>query len=365
MKSILYISHTAWSWIKQRPQFLAEGLSESYKVDVFYRKSNHFFKNLNPPRYQDSNFSVTGFRNIPWERIKYIRPERLYPINKLFWSLEKVDLNKYDYIWVTDPLLWWLIKKRKFRGKVIYDCMDDLLAFPYYERYPNIVSFTQQEERDLLLKADVVLFSAQTLKEKLYKRYDISRMCNIVNNAITEEITSYSESIDDIILPNNSFVYIGTISEWFDFDLVISALQRYKDINIVLYGPIRMANPPQHDRLIYAGSIGHDKVLGLMNKAKALIMPFVVNELILSVNPVKLYEYIYSGKPIISVRYPETEKFGDYVCLYNNNEEFYSFIEEVIGGASKRDLPAMRKFSLDNTWRARCNDIKNILEGHA
>ena len=98
-----------------------------------------------------------------------------------------------------------------------------------------------------------------------------------------------------------------------------------------------------------------------MNAATGLIMPFVVNELVLSVNPVKLYEYIYSGKPIASVRYPETEKFSKYVTLYSSLQEFFHFIESEILLSVSKNKYEMQKFATSNTWNFRCREIIKIL----
>lgn len=361
MKKILYLTHTPWSWIKQRPQFLAEGLAKEFEVDVYYRKSNHLKGNLNPAPFKEGNLYVTGFRNIPWERIKSIKPEMLYPINKVLWYFTNINITEYDYIWVTDPLLWWLIKDKKHHAKVIYDCMDDLIAFPYYEKYPNVVDFTVSEEKTLLETADYVFFSAQTLKDKLFLRYNIDRGYFIVNNAITDNITRYSENENRVSLPKNSFVYIGTISEWFDFSLIIKTLNKNPHIHFVLFGPIRMSMPPQHERLIYAGTIEHNQILEVMSKSTGLVMPFVINDLILSVNPVKLYEYIYSGRPIAAIRYPETEKFGKHVTLYSGEDEFDDFIRKAVNGDFTTNKDDMKKFALDNRWQSRCETIISIL----
>ena len=37
MKKILYVMNVEWNWIKQRPHFIAEGLSKNYHVEVLYR----------------------------------------------------------------------------------------------------------------------------------------------------------------------------------------------------------------------------------------------------------------------------------------------------------------------------------------
>lgn len=364
MINILYISHVSWGWIKQRPQFLAEELSSSCIVDVYYRKSNRKGTDLNP-QFSKGNLSVKGFVNYPFERISFFPPNYSHQLNRLFWNFYNVDIEKYNYVWVTSPVLWWTIKHRMPRNKkipIIYDCMDDILAFPYMKNHPKYRSWTEDLEKQLLLESDYVFCSADTLKTKLFQRYNINRDCVIVNNAITNDIACYSEEDDSITLPDNSLTYIGTVAEWFDFENSLRALDEFKDLNIVLYGPIRARDIPKHPRLHVRGPIAHDKILAVMNKSIGLFMPFVVNELIESVNPVKLYEYIYSGKPILASRYGETVKFNEYVSLYSNYEEFRSFINDIIVRSEANTVDTMRKYALNNTWSARCSQILEYLD---
>lgn len=125
--------------------------------------------------------------------------------------------------------------------------------------------------------------------------------------AISNEFHNFEDS-KSVPLSHPTLTYIGTIAEWFDFNLIIHALDKYQNLEVRLYGPVRTSYIPPHERLKHMGSVNHDKIMDIMHKATGLIMPFIVNDLILSVNPVKLYEYIYSGKPIAAIKYGESEK---------------------------------------------------------
>ena len=100
-----------------------------------------------------------------------------------------------------------------------------------------------------------------------------------------------------------------------------------------------------------------------MQYANVLVMPFKVNELIKSVNPVKLYEYIYTGKPVIASRYGETEYFLPYVKLYENSDEFIRLLTEI----EDKSLDAEYKnkcinFLSNNTWDIRARVISEYLK---
>lgn len=365
MKSILYLMHISWGWIKQRPQFIAEELSENFIVDVLYRKSNHIGKGFNP-KFKRDNFNVKGYRELPLERINLIPDNASKFINKVLWHLNFIKWSKYDYIWISDPVIWNIIKPKKLpeKTKLVYDCMDDYSEFPYIKRFPNLKSILEKSEKQLLSNADFIICSAETLADNLKKKYGIDRKISIINNAITDDIFLYSET-SDIMLPPKSLVYIGTISEWMDFENLLRLLDKHEDLNIVMFGPMRTSNFPSHKRLIYKGTIPHEKILGAMNQSMGLIMPFLVTPLIEGVNPVKLYEYSYSGKPVIATKYSETLKFADYVDLYSSFSELDSLVAKILEGKSARDMTAMRDFALKNTWKSRVEDINKILNEEA
>lgn len=362
MKSILYVMHISWGWIKQRPQFIAEGLAKDYKVDVFYRMSNHLRKGLNPS-FNNGNLKVQGFRDLPLERIPGMTMACSVLINKLFWKINKINWDEYDYIWVTDPVIWKFIKPKQLPSnvKLIYDCMDDYSEFPYMKDHPRYTKYLEHREAELLNSANSVICSAESLANKLQQKYGINRKFHIINNAITEDITKYSTDITDLAIPKNSLIYIGTISEWLDYENLLKLLDKYKKLNIVLFGPMRTTNFPNHPRLIFKGTISHDKILSVMKQSMGLIMPFVVTPLIESVNPVKIYEYAYSGKPIIATRYAETLKFSDYVCLYSNFEELSSFVASILANQIQPNQQKMVDFAMNNTWGNRIYEINNIL----
>ena len=109
----------------------------------------------------------------------------------------------------------------------------------------------------------------------------------------------------------------------------------------------------------------HERIFDAMLESDILIMPFVLNDLIKSVNPVKLYEYIYSGKPIISLEYGETIKFSDYIYLYkpSDTDSFINCLNEIKANnyAGKQSLANAQKFVYGNTWAERANEIISIL----
>lgn len=352
--SVLFFIHVPWKWIKQRPHFIAEGLAEKYDVTIC--QTYQFQKAY---RGGESDvLSIESYFQLPKDRIPVI-----HAINKLLFRIQLGNrIHTADVIWVTSPFQYPFIKDICHKGKVVYDCMDDLPEFePTIKRRENL----ERLEGKLYKEADVVIASSNYLKGKLIHRYG-ERVVEVVNNAIKRMDDHKKQTLPAEIkdkIPSGRYVvtYIGTIEKWLDFKLVTSLLEMNPEVAFCFFGPLK-TELPQHDRIHYCGMVPHDLVFSVMEQSDALIMPFVLNELILSVNPVKLYEYIYSGKPCLAPRYGESEVFEDYVYLYDSRIQCCDIINNLVKGkGAKHSVKECKAFALSNTWRERVAQIENVL----
>ncbi|MCD7973500.1 MAG: hypothetical protein LUG18_12735 [Candidatus Azobacteroides sp.] len=363
MKKILYFTHVPWNWIKQRPQFIAEELSSKYHVDIFQEKP--YVSNL--VSNSVSALKVVTLFRLPMNRITFIRK-----INSLLNAIQlKSKINHYDYIWLTSPTLYNSIKKVvPGDKKIIYDCMDDILAFPAIENDKSWKKEIEKSEKELLTRAAYVFCTSENLKEKIKRRYSLEKENIIVSN---NAINLYDEEkmgpdippdIEKVLNRNDkNLTYIGTISQWFDFELILKTLKRHPKLEIYLFGP-KEVDIPSHERLIYFGPVPHELVYKIMEKTGVLIMPFILNELILSVNPVKIYEYIYCQKITIARKYGETLKFNNYIYLYENDDEFLNLVEKYCKDELnlKQAVESYKSFGIENTWKNRVNQMFSVLE---
>lgn len=351
---ILYLMHVDWNWIKQRPHFIAEKLQDNgIDVEVYYSK--YFYKDK-LTKNERGNLRIKQIPRLPLSRFSFVKK-----INQCLYKnlIKRLQKRKYDYIYVTHPSLY--IKEMK--TPIIYDCMDDVLAFSD-DKVVNEKTFNT--EKELILNAKIVLFTAQNLMDTAFKRYGLERDGNkyfVNNNAIELPAAKKIEKFDLGNTNKIKLTYIGTITEWFDFDL-LEKLDAAK-YEIHLFGPIYNINQQFQSNFIIHGTVPRDKIFSIMNSSDILMMPFKVTELIKSVNPVKLYEYIYSCKPIVAVRYGESEKFLDFVYLYEsgNFEDFSACLKSIEQNEIKNKCSADEclKFVESNTWNSRTEEIIRYL----
>lgn len=358
MNNIAYFLNVPWGWIKQRPHFIAEELANDFAVTVF--ETANFKKSVQ----QNSKTCSLKFKKL--FRLPLQRNINILKINNLLYKMQlRNKLNKYNIIWLTHPVQISFIKDNIKDSLLIYDCMDDMLSFPTvdYKKY----RYFKVNEKLLLDMADFVFCSSAYLKNMLEQRYnkDITKKSMIINNAITKELlnirlvsTSY-KSKDKY----KHIVYLGTIAEWIDFQLICDSLEEFSDIVYDFYGPVRMEISIRNERIRFHGSVEYADISKVLMSADMLVMPFKVIDLVKSVNPVKLYEYIYTGIPSVAVSYKETEKFGDFVYLYNNKKEYYTLLDKLIKNelSSKQNYKNSIEFLQENTWDKRKDVINSKL----
>lgn len=373
MKKILYLMHIPWGWIKQRPHFFAEYLASDNIIDVYYRKSNTVSQNklLTSEQVGIPNISIKGFNNIPFKKIPLFKNFNLDWINAIIAYIQLPSVRNYDYVWITSPIIYSFLRYSLYGKKIIYDCMDDMIEFPDIKNHPLLEKEILNNEKELLMKAHIVFVSSDYLKNKVQERANLRvRNIHTINNAVELPSLDKKEKLpqdvaDKVTFIRNMsfpFMYVGMISEWFNFSLIKKTVENFPQLNIVLLGPCD-TDIVKHERIHYLGIVERRYIFDLMKEAYSLIMPFQLNELIYSVNPVKLYEYIYTGKPVVSVEYGETKKFANFVSLYNRNEDFFELVAGILNSpekyVKKRELIDL--YIRENTWYARYNQILKLL----
>lgn len=342
-KKLLYIMGIDWGWIYQRPQIIERHLEEEYDVTVVFPRS--ILKLF-------TRFQVKYPQNY---RVLWTLP--LQERNVLIGNISRLlnrhvfrGLNRYETVVIGYPLYYRYISKR-YSGFLIYDCMDN------YETlycYPAGVPEVLYQEKQLISHCNLVFVSSKKLEEKL-RKYDVTFLPPII-------LMRNGTDIPDTLPPvarsarktRYQLGYVGTIAEWFDQNLIYDSLLQQDDIECHLIGPISITLP-SHPRLIVEGIVPHHLLRDTVRSYSCLIMPFRLEETVLYVDPVKLYEYIVMGKCIISIYYPEIERFRDFVYFYQDSSDFIqllSFLKSE-GFPPKYTSIQRRNFLENNSWKTR------------
>lgn len=355
MKKMIYIMNVEWNWIKQRPHFIAEELDKYYEIYIVYQ---YKYNRTGLQNRKEDNIRLIPIKTIP----KITSIEKLKWINEYIMARQvKRLINDIqpDYIFFTFPTQINMLPK-DYKGKVIYDCMDNHSAF--YKNY-KVKKVLEEQEKKLINLSSKTLVSSDYLRKVISKRYGFSDTnLELVRNAYDGRILENfkDKNITDVF----RMAYFGTISSWFDWDTIIHTMDKVHNTELHLYGPLdKTTSIPKHDRIFYHGTIEHDRLYSTIENMDCLIMPFIISEIIRAVDPVKIYEYINFNKDIIMCYYDEVTRFDDFVYFYKSVDDFIEAIENIRNNSHVKYTNLQRiEFLKSNDWHSRVRTIEANIE---
>ncbi len=164
--------------------------------------------------------------------------------------------------------------------------------------------------------------------------------------------------------------YIGAISHWFDFNLVHNIAIKLPDVSFVYIGRIASEYKKVTDQLSTIHNIyflGERPYYVLQDYLKYFSLaqiPFKINELVKSVNPIKLYEYLAAGLRVISSPLPEVQLYTkeNIVVTPSSINQYSACIESFLEKDGKNYVDKCQKFALEHTWSARVEEAMKILQ---
>jgi len=241
---------------------------------------------------------------------------------------------------------------KRWGWKVVYDCMDEHSGFSTNRR-----SISEDEVR-LFEASDLVLASAQPLVRKASRH---ARKVLYLPNAADFDHFATSGG------PSKSsgrpvIGYYGAISEWFDVEMVRLAAQQRPLWQFDLIGntfgaDVSSLRHLQNVNLL--GEVPYSELPSHLQRFDVATIPFRMTPLTEATNPVKFYEYLSAGKPVVSVPLPELEPYKDLYYPAASPDQFVSQIDLALKEAGSDAVGARREFARANTWRARYTTLKH------
>lgn len=361
-KIVLYLPCSLFEGRFQRSQHLAVDLAKNGKTILWLEPEadthvQSYFGGLSTEKIQDGlslyrlRSSCVDYTNF------YVSGLTLTEADNVLASLRRMIGDAYGGMTVIVNQPFWgkvlqsLNKDPYFKGKIVYDCMDDHMGFG------SATIETELYEKLLLENADALVVSSQHLYES--KKNIFKNHISLIRNAA---------NVDDFLLKDSRKVsktigYFGAIAEWFDANLVIQAAQSMPDYTFELIGNYdhslfsRMSSFPLNLKL--RGEVPYSQLKDYAQNWEAALIPFLITPLIQATNPVKLYEYCAMGLPVISTPIPEVMVADVEVSIVNNAIELEAAIRSVDNSVSAQEKRV--SFALQNTWRHRASSFLQVI----
>jgi glycosyltransferase involved in cell wall biosynthesis len=243
---------------------------------------------------------------------------------------------------------------------VVYDCLDSVTAFRPGQ--PEV----EAAEAALARRADVVLATSRELEARM-RRWSTRTV--LVPNAADYDHFSRPVAAGDIpaelsALPRPVIGYVGEVAAWFDTGLVRRLALRHPNWSIVLIGPVtaeaRSALPDANIHVL--GRRPYSELPRYLAGFDCCLIPFRATPLTAAVSPVKLYEYLAAGKPVVSTPLPSVLAFGREV-LVGADRRFLEAVDEAVAGRHDAvAAEARRCCARAHTWDHRLARVLEALQ---
>ena len=163
--------------------------------------------------------------------------------------------------------------------------------------------------------------------------------------------------------------YYGAIAEWFDVNLVKKLSEEFRTSSIVLIGRVNNSEVEElatrSSNIYLLGEKNYEDLPEYLQEFDVCIIPFIINDLIKATSPVKAFEYMASGKPIVTTNIPELKPYNNEVYLSRSHKDFIANIKKALNENSDSKIKTRQWVAKRNTWEERGGilekNIKDIL----
>ena len=284
-------------------------------------------------------------------------------INNLFLlPVLKAQMRRLSF---ENVILWtYTAHSGDFVGKLgehtaVYECVDDITAAKGLVRAEAIGKM----ERRLIELVDQLIVTAPALLES--KRDGTKRIMLSPNGVDADHFahaaddTPPAEAVRDLSHP--ILGYLGTLNYWIDTKLLARIARAHPEWTVLMVGPhdLLADTAPLEglSNVVMTGRVPYTDVPDYVRAFDVCLNPYVLDGVAEHCSPLKLYEYVATGKPVVSVDMPEAHKFEDLIHIAHSPDEFEALIGDAL--AENGTLRDKRLAEAQNhTWRGRFSDVQ-------
>jgi glycosyltransferase involved in cell wall biosynthesis len=277
----------------------------------------------------------------------------------LIQTVHRRGFSDLDLLFMESPAqAFWLdsVRYRRSAARV----MDRMAGFRRYG-----AEMRRLEER-VVQAVDLVAYSARSLeadvstmgaKATLYLPNGVDYGFFAGGNAAVPE--------DLATIRRPRAIYVGAMDAWFDFETMNEVAKRMLDVSFVFIGPSGLARRRLQERpnVHLLGPRPHTSLPGYLHNSDVGLIPFDATgsaELVNAIHPLKLYEYLAAGLPVVAARWEELEGLASPAVLCSSADEFAAAIR--IAVSQRPDPSTGREFARRADWAERLESLFAELE---
>jgi glycosyltransferase involved in cell wall biosynthesis len=259
-----------------------------------------------------------------------------------------------DYVfWFSVPGPEWMAGMRLDR--MVYDCIDPCFV-------PSDQASHDAREYEIAAKAKLVVCTAETLLERMLKVHpNVHLVPNGASLAMYETENTSSLPLPKLLQgrPRPIIGYMGTTDWRVDCETITAAAKALPEYTFCIAGRV---NQDQEHRVtelrtlpnvVMPGQVSPEEGAAYNKAFDVGLIPYLPGYVGDAINPVKMYMYLLTGKPVVSTWINECRRNMPLVSATRTPEEFVAALRQAANEPDQRAREARMAFARRNTWQER------------
>ena len=245
---------------------------------------------------------------------------------------------------------------------IVYYCIDDYAALPDVDR--NEVA---RMDEDLTRRADQVFVASATL---LGAKQELNPA--VVHSPHGVDVALFQQASGGNLLVAEGarglrhpvIGFFGLIEAWIDLDLIAFLARSRPSWTFLLIGRVAVdvGELAKLSNVLFVGPQPYEDLARWAKAFDVAIIPYRLTEQVLHANPLKLREYLATGKPVVSVSTPEIRQFAEYVRIAEDRAQFLRAVELALTEDSESERTLRMQAVAKMSWDCRVEEVLGIVE---
>ncbi len=303
--------------------------------------------------------AIVNPRALPWHSIQWVHHLNTRSIaGQIRSAVRTARLDRF--VFVTETPLAVDMLGMLGESAAVYFCLDDYDVLPGVE--PGLlVPF----ERRMVTRVDAVAATARTLLET---RTPPSGLALHLPQGVNYEHFANPRAIPVELreLPRPLIGFAGGVGPVLDWPLLRSLALAMPNASVVLVGMQQeeFSIPDLPPNVHILGPRPYVDLPAYVQAFDVALIPYVLNQHTLSVDPLKLLEYLASGRPVVSTPLLEVHKYAEHVAIAASSDAFISAVRALAdrrGTADSSDAKRRQEFAATHTWQERASTFLSFV----
>ncbi len=246
-------------------------------------------------------------------------------------------------------------------ARIVYYCVDDFAQWPGFEH-----DLVRRMERELIERSHVLIATSRSLYDRLSTN---GKPTYLLTHGVDLRLFGSEVATEHACLaqiPRPRAGYFGLFDERSDQDLIASLARRLPNYSFVLTGPVatNISRLQALANVHFTGPVRYEELPALVKGLDALFIPYLVNDFTATISPLKLKEYLATGKPVITTPMAEALLQGRNLTIARTVEDWEAALEaarRIDHGARKQ---SMQRLLAEESWERKALRFINICRGH-